>query len=41
MKTVYFSKRHYHVSFCGLKVSGASVAPYSQVFTSAMLLLLL
>jgi len=41
MKIAYFSKWHYHLSFCGLKVSGASVAPYSQVFTFAMLLLLI
>lgn len=41
MKIAYFSKQHYCVSFCGLKVSGASVSPYPQVFTSTMLLLLM
>lgn len=40
-KIAHFSKRHYHLSFCGVKVSGDSVARYSQVCSSAMLLLLM
>jgi hypothetical protein len=36
-----FFKQNYFPSFCGLKVSGTSVAPCSQVLTFAMLLLLM